>query len=233
MMYTRYRYAADLGAGKRILEVGSGSGQGLGIIARKASLAIGGDFDPRLVAAGGAHYRGRVPFVRLSAEALPFKSGSFDVVLMFEASYYVPDMNQAFDEFARVAGPKGTIVFVNANPERPDFIPSPHSNHYHTADEFRAALETRGFRVSVEGAFRVEEKRFVGKALSTARTVLSRFGLVPRTLWARAILKRLVYGKLQRLPEELPENYAPEGKRWSHAGGPLRDAKVFYVTARR
>jgi SAM-dependent methyltransferase len=233
MMYTRYHQAAQLARGKRVLEVGAGSGQGLGLIAKQAKFTVGGDFDPRLAAAGHAHYGARVPFVRLSAEDLPFRAGSFDMVLLFEAAYYVPSVEKALDEFSRVLSPGGVVMVVNANPERPDFIASPHSHHYHTSDDLRAAMQARGFEVTIEGAYRIEERGTLGKAVSGARQVLSKLGLVPRTLWARAILKRIVYGKLEKLPPEIPENFAPLGERWVHEGGRLPNAKVFYATGRR
>ena len=233
MMYTRYQHAADVARGRRVLEVACGSGQGLGLIGREARFVVGGDVDPKLVCAGGAHYRERIPFVRLSAEALPFAAQSFDVILLFEASYYVERLERALDEFARVLTPEGTIVIVNANPERPDFISSPQSHHYHTTDELRSLLKSRSFESQVEGAFRIEEGGLVSRIVSTARTALANVGLVPRTLWARALLKWVVYGRLQKLPPELPEGFAPVAQRWTHGGGPLRNAKVFYVTARR
>lgn len=158
MMYTRYWVASRLAAGRRVLEVGCGAGQGLGLVGSAAERVVGGDYSKPLLLGGRAHYGSRFPLVCLSAESLPFASATFDVVLCFEASYYVPNMARAFQEIARVLRPAGTVLFVNANPERPDFITSPHSTHYHTADEFRAALGWLGLKVEVEAAFPLEER---------------------------------------------------------------------------
>src|SRR5438132_156679 len=62
---------------------------------------------------------------------------------------------------------------------------------------------------------------------------LEALGLVPRTLHGRARLKRLVYGKLERLPAELPDDFAEVYSRVQLAGGPATGFKVIYVTGRK
>jgi hypothetical protein len=233
MIYNRYRYAADLAQGVRALEVGCGSAQGFGLVGRRTSFLAGGDLNPQLLSIAQEHYGSRYPFLRLRAEALPFTDGSFDLILMFEASYYLPRLQDALDEFSRVLAPRGIIVVVNANPERPDFIPSPYSHRYHTADEFATLLTSRGFSVTAEGAFPIDSTGPLAHLKTKARQILTRLGLVPSTLGARALLKRLVSGPLKVLPSEIPDGYAEMVERRAHAGGALRDCKVFYVTAVR
>ncbi len=227
MMYTRYAVGARLADGKRVLELGCGAGQGLGLLDAMAGLTVGGDYSEALLGNGRAHYGDRVPLVRLSADCLPFTQGAFDVVLFFEASYYVRDMRSAFEELNRVLRPGGTVLFVNANPERPDFIPSPHSVHYHSADEFRTALEELGMAVTLEGAFAVGDSSTGGARW--ARWLLRTLGLVPKTLAGRARLKRLVHRNLREVPPELPPSFAREAERFPLAPGPARGFKVLYV----
>ena len=229
MLYTRYAVAAEAARGRRTLELGCAAGQGLGLLRANATQVTGADYSPVLLRSGRRHYGDRVPLVRLTAERLPFRDRSFDLVLFFEATYYVPDMDRALDEIARVLAPGGLVMFVNANPERPDFIASPHSTHYHTADEFRAALQRRGMAVRTEGAFPVGPAR--SSALSRlARNTLNALGLVPKTLRGRARLKRLLYGRLPEVPAELPPDFAALEPRVAVAPGPVRDFKVIYVT---
>jgi len=239
MMYTRYAVGAQLAGGKRVLELACGGGNGLGLLGARTRSLVGGDFSPALLRQAGSHYRARFPLVRLSAEALPFRAGAFDLVLFFEASYYVPDMERAFDEVTRVLAKGGTVLLVNANPERPDFITSPLSVHYHSADEFRAALERRRFTVITEGAFPTETRQpgatshLLGLAVSALRRLLQSLRLVPRTLRGRARLKRLIYRDLIPIPAEIPPNFTPVEPRVLVSTGPVRDFKVIYVTARR
>jgi SAM-dependent methyltransferase len=239
MMYTRYAVAAELAVGKRVLELACGGGNGFGLVAAQARSVVGGDFSAPLLRHARAHYGERVPLVRLTAEALPFRAGAFDVVLFFEASYYVPDMNRAFDEGTRVLPPGGTVLFVNANPERPDFITSPHSVRYHTADQFRTALERRGFRVTTEAAFPVQREspglvsRAAGSLVRAARVVLDTLGLVPQTLRGRARLKRLIFRDLATIPPEIPPSFSAVESRVAVAAGPVRHFKVIYIAGRR
>lgn len=238
MMYTRYQVATDLASGKRVLEIGCGAGQGFGLLGREAKVLVGGDVSLALLRSGQRYYQGRFPFAQLSAEALPFRDAAFDLILFFEASYYVPDMQSAFGEIARVLDDGGTVLFVNANPERPDFIRSPHTVHYHTAEEFRAVLGGLGFAVTVESAFPIgptdrDRSLLPARIVVLVRRLLEALRLVPRTLRGRARLKRLVYGKLHELPGELPEGFAPAAPRTRVNSGPVRAFKVIYVLARK
>jgi len=232
MMYTRYHVAAELARGKRVLEVACGSGQGLGLVGRAAAQLIGGDVSRPLLRTAQAHYACRIPLTCLSAERLPFADATFDVVLCFEASYYILHMDETFSEIARVLRPGGTALFVNANPERRDFIKSPHSVHYHTADEFRAALESVGLTVTVEGAFPLGS-RLAGRAVVLARRALEGLGLVPKTLRGRTRLKRIVYRRLREVPSELGPGFATDAPRMAVPRGPVPGFKVIYVTARK
>ena len=234
MLYSRYAHAAAVGRGRRVLEVGCGPGLGLGLMAEHAAAVVGGDLDEGLLAQAKSTYDHEIPLLQLDGQELPFADGSFDVVLFFEGSYYVPDMDRVMDEMARVAAPEGTLLFVNANPERPDFIPSPLSVHYHTAEEFRKGLEARGFKVVVEGAFPLDERGPLARALTLARKVATRLGLIPRTLAGRALLKRLVSGRLIRIPARIGEGFGQPGARQPIAPGATAPGwKVLYVTATR
>ncbi len=239
MMYTRYHVAAELARGKRVLEVACGSGQGLGMVGRAAAQLVGGDVSRPLLRAARAHYGRRVPLARLSAEGLPFAGATFDVILCFEASYYIPHMDETFREIARVLAAGGTALFVNANPERPDFIRSPYSVHYHTADEFRVALESVGLMVTVEGAFPLEGgsrgvgSRLAGRTMFLARRALEALGLVPKTLRGRTRLKRIVYGRLREIPPEVSDGYDQLAPRVPILPGPVAGYKVIYVTGRK
>src|SRR5271155_3905626 len=89
MALTRYTFAAGFCDGERVLEVACGIGQGLGLLVQRAKCVLGGDYDPGLLVAARRHYDARVGLVRLDAEALPFIDHSFDVVILFEAIYYI------------------------------------------------------------------------------------------------------------------------------------------------
>jgi len=234
MLFSRYTYGAEIGARGRILEVGCGPGVGLGLLSASAAFTVGADYDSVLLKRARETYGARIPLVRLDAQRLPFPDGFFDTVLFYEGSYYVPDMELAFDEFLRVLSPGGRTILVNANPERPDFIPSPLSVHYHTAEEFRTALESRGFRVLVEGAYPVEKGTALSHVFVVVRRLARYLGLIPTTLRGRALLKRVLGRKLVSVPSELPRNFVSCVARVSILPGEPADGfKVLYITAER
>jgi ubiquinone/menaquinone biosynthesis C-methylase UbiE len=69
------------------------------------------------------------------AEALPFEDASFDLVFGHAVLHHLPDLGQAFREFARVLRPGGTLVFagepsrtgdrIAAYPKRAAFAAAP------------------------------------------------------------------------------------------------------------
>jgi ubiquinone/menaquinone biosynthesis C-methylase UbiE len=106
--------------GKRVLDVGCGTGRGAADFAAQASFTIGADasLDMLTVAArkvGGAKACG---FSAAYAQQLPFKSESFDVVasLNFLHLFTVDTQRQMIEEMKRVLRPNGILVleFDNA-----------------------------------------------------------------------------------------------------------------------
>jgi len=240
MVYTRYALASELALGRRTLEIGCASGVGLGLLLRTAASAVGGDLHLPMLVTARTHYRDRIPLLQFSASALPFRNASFDFVLFLEATYYVPDLHTALDEIGRVLAPGGTVLFANANPERPDFIRSPHSVHYHSAREFRGLLEMRGFTVEARAAFPLHEaegrglvKEVTSRVLQVVRKVAEALRLVPRTLAGRARIKRLLFGKLLTLPRELPPDFAARETLTPVGAAPVADHKVIYIIGTR
>lgn len=240
MLYTRYAVAAELARGRRTLEIGCASGIGLGLLLRGAELVVGGDVHLPMLQTARAQYGTRVPLTALSATDLPFRDRSFDFVLFMEASYYVRDFNKALAEIGRVLGLDGVLLFVNANPERPDFIRSPHSEYYHSAREFRQLLENSGYEVETSGAFAIADisnrglfKRIADRVLPIARRVGESLNLIPTTLRSRARIKRLLFGKLRTIPRELPRDFAPRGVLTPLKTVTADGHKVIYIVARR
>jgi SAM-dependent methyltransferase len=187
-----------------------------------------------------SHYGTRIPFAQFSATEIPFSDGSFDFVFFMEATYYVREFSRALDEIGRVLASDGMLLFVNANPERPDFIRSPHSEHYHSANEFRQLLEARGYQVETSAAFAMMSGgapgvagRIVGRAVRTTRQAAERLHLVPRTLRGRARIKRLLFSKLRTMPRELPPAFAAREPLTPLGTAPARDHKVIYIIARK
>jgi O-antigen biosynthesis protein len=95
----RYHFAAQLVAGKRVIDLASGEGYGAAILAKHAADVVGVDLDPLAVEHSrrtySAHNLSFVEGSMLDRDTLP--SGGFDVVTCFEAIEHVDDHSGVLD----------------------------------------------------------------------------------------------------------------------------------------
>jgi len=198
MQYFRYRMAAELGQGGTVLEVGCGGGMGLPYLQAQARMVVGGDYTMALLKEA-RHHLPDAPLVRMDAQRLPFRDRSFDVVLLLEMIYYVADQEAAFSECRRVLKPGGKLMVCMPNRDRPDFNPSPYSTRYPNAGEIATLLARAGFDVRTYGAFAVEAASSRDRILGPIRHVAVRYKLIPGSMRAKSMIKRILYGKLPTL----------------------------------
>ncbi len=101
--------AAGIGPGRRVLDVGSGTG-GLAHAARlRGGDVCAVDPDEEMAAATG-RLLGRDAVQVAGLPALPFEDGAFDAVLANFVVNHVPDPRAAARELARVTAPGGRVV---------------------------------------------------------------------------------------------------------------------------
>jgi ubiquinone/menaquinone biosynthesis C-methylase UbiE len=238
MLATRYGFAAERAAGTRVLEIGCAAGVGFGLLLARTPDVFGADYSYPLLRQAHAHYGNRVPLLRCTAQALPYRDASFDLVLLYEAAYYIPDLYMAAVEIQRVLAPGGTLIIVSANPERDGFIASPYSTVYYTASEYAEILTRAGMRPQLYGAFetgssgrqRSEMRVRIETKLRNAATAMH---LIPRTLRGRTIVKRMLGKTLIPVPAELPAGFARMHAPVPIGNGPNPEWKVVYVTGTR
>ena len=134
----RYRFAAQLAKGRRVLDAACGEGYGTAMLAAAgAESAHGVDIDEATVGAAGAKYG--LEFTRADVAALPFGDASFDLVVSFETLEHVPDAARAIGELRRVLAPGGLLVASTPNSDRYLVENEFHTREY-TEAEFRALL---------------------------------------------------------------------------------------------
>jgi SAM-dependent methyltransferase len=130
---SRYRFATQRVAGKRVLDVASGAGFGTQMLRQAGARAVALDYDDEAVAD-----------VRGDATRLPLADATLDVVVSFETLEHVADAQAMVREIRRVLKPGGTLVL--STPNRAFGPPERHTaNPFHiqefTADELRALLQ--------------------------------------------------------------------------------------------
>jgi len=104
-------------AGRAVLEVGCGTGEGLNFLSRLVPGArmTGLDLSPKAIARAEATLaRGEsLRFVHGDAEKLPFDDSSVDVLINIESSHTYPDLGRFLHEAARVLRPGGTLSHID------------------------------------------------------------------------------------------------------------------------
>jgi|SRR5215469_9992794 len=119
---TSHAYQELIGplAGKRILDVGCGTGRGVADFVETARLTIGADASQDMLLTAAEKIKGRsaAGLVRAYAQSLPFPNGYFDVVtsLNFLHLFSLETQTAMIAEMKRVVRPGGIVVleFDNA-----------------------------------------------------------------------------------------------------------------------
>ena len=101
------------GTGKRVLEVGCGTGLLLARFNEFASKATGIDLSEGMLEKAKA--RG-LDVTLASATQLPFADASFDVACSFKVLAHIPAIDDALSEMARVVAPGGYVIAEFYNP---------------------------------------------------------------------------------------------------------------------
>jgi phthiocerol/phenolphthiocerol synthesis type-I polyketide synthase E len=104
--------------GCRVLDVGSGRGGTVALLAERFDAAVTGmDLSPEAVAfCRRTHTHPRVKFEVGDAEHLPFEDGGFDVVTNIESSHTYPNLRAFYVEVARVLRSGGTFLYTDLLP---------------------------------------------------------------------------------------------------------------------
>jgi ubiquinone/menaquinone biosynthesis C-methylase UbiE len=207
-MYTRYRFASEFCLGKEVLEVACGSGQGLGYLANEAKRVVGGDIDGKLLEIASKYYLGRdkIQLEQIDAHQLPFENSSFDVVILYEAIYYLADPEKFVKEAWRVLRKNGILLICTANKDWSGFNPSPYSHRYFSASELFGLFEQDHFiNISLYGDCPVIDKDLKDKLISLIKRMAVNLHIVPKTMKGKEFLKRIFFGRLKELPAEVCE----------------------------
>ena len=207
--YSRYLWAAEYCDGKTVVEVACGTGQGLAVLSDRARVVLGGDYSSDNLRRTRETYEDSVPLLRLDAHHLPLADGSVDVVLLLETLYFLPRPEAFVAEARRVLRPGGRLLISVINKDCWDFNPSPLYPRFFGMPELAQLLAQYGFAVTGFGAFPLDRPSARQRFFHPIKRLAIALHLIPRTVQARRLLKRLVFGKLVQLPREIRPGDAP------------------------
>jgi GT2 family glycosyltransferase/SAM-dependent methyltransferase len=146
--FHRYLWAAQLTAGKRVLDLASGEGFGAALLSEGAATVVGVDIDPTAVEHAQLNYIGsNLEYRTADARDLSqFEDASFHVVVAFELIEHIAEHDVVLGEITRVLTPGGLAIV--STPERSAYDNGPGTeNPFHVRelghDEFDALLGSR------------------------------------------------------------------------------------------
>lgn len=111
----RYRWAAELTAGRRVLDAACGAGWGSALLAAGGAEVVGVDLSPATILDARREHGDRVDFREGDLCDLPLSDGEFDCVVCFEALAHVATPERALDELRRVLRPGGLLLISAPN----------------------------------------------------------------------------------------------------------------------
>jgi ubiquinone/menaquinone biosynthesis C-methylase UbiE len=146
--------------GKRVLDVGAGTGRVSIPLQQSGANVIGLDVSEKMLEKLRKKNR-KIETVVGEAEALPFEDGSFDVVVAAFLIVHLKDSTRFFDEAYRVLKSDGLLLVTNINQKDPPVVKTEEGeivieSYYHRPERVREILESLAF--SIEKEIFVKEK---------------------------------------------------------------------------
>lgn len=204
----RYYWAGGFCQDKEVLEVACGTGQGLGYLAKLARSLKAGDYSEKILKIAQRHFKNRIDLRQFDAQDMPFPDNSFDVVILFEAIYYIPDADKFVSECHRVLRSGGKVLIATANKDLYDFNPSPYTYKYYGTVELNRLFTNQGFSVELFGDTPLDQLSIRQKILRPIKKLASSLHLIPGSMEAKKRLKRIMFGDMVKMPAEIDEGMA-------------------------
>ena len=199
----RYYWAGQYCYGKDIVEAACGTGQGLGYLTGIARSLDAGDYSDEILSIARRHYLDRIALRQFDAQDMPFGDKSKDVIILFEAIYYLPDVERFVRECLRVLRPGGKVLIATANKDLYDFNPSPHSYKYYGVVELNGLFSKYGFETEFFGDTPVDNVSIRQKILRPIKKVAVALDIMPKSMAGKKFLKKIVFGELVKMPAEI------------------------------
>ncbi|MCS7222078.1 MAG: class I SAM-dependent methyltransferase [Anaerolineae bacterium] len=204
----RYSLAAEMAINRRVLEVSCGAGVGLGLFMYTARFVTACDISFPALALARQTIKADVLLVAADAHQLPYPDHSFDLILSFEAIYYLARPRDFLSECHRLLAENGLLLLSTSNPDWLYFVPGPLSVWYPSTSELAALLREAHFTaIQLYGSLPVDKSASqMNQLRAKLRQYALRLDLLRREHFLTRMLKRLAYGPLIPLPPLLPSS---------------------------
>jgi 2-polyprenyl-3-methyl-5-hydroxy-6-metoxy-1,4-benzoquinol methylase len=175
-----YKFIAQIARGRRVLDIGCGTGYGTDYLRQMGAQAVGIDIAKTAVSYAQRQYP-EVRFAMMDAQKLEFPAASFDLVVSTENFEHLHDQAGHIREVRRVLARGGIAFIATPNPEM--FLDAPH-NPYHTHEA--AFAELKAMLAAVFSEVVILENQSVpsserGRQLRSARHAKGEIGILPES----------------------------------------------------
>jgi ubiquinone/menaquinone biosynthesis C-methylase UbiE len=205
-MCQRYYWAKNYCLDKDVLEVACGAGQGLGYLKKFSKSIEGGDYSDEILKTPIEYYGNTISIKQFDAHSLPYGDKSKDVIIIFESIYYLKSFDTFLKECKRVLRKDGILLITTANKDLFDFNPSPFTYKYYGVSELSNILGSNNFDSQFFGDVSTKKISLRQKILRPIKKIAVKLNIVPKSMIAKKILKKLVFGSLVTLPHEIEDN---------------------------
>jgi ubiquinone/menaquinone biosynthesis C-methylase UbiE len=179
-----YRFASNFVAGKRLLDIGGGTGIGHDLLlARGAASVLSLD---QHIASTAQDSDPRVRSVQGDFLTAPFSDATFDVIICLGTLFYLADRDAALAKMFRLLAPGGMLIIncINQRLVRRYFG----MKLEEIDDKFSAAYDEPGLRALIQSHFHAEPTLYVQQPVPFSPTLFGAlaFWLLPLTWpWRR------------------------------------------------
>ncbi len=134
-----YSYAASLASGKRVLDVGCGTGYGADLLAQTASSVLAVDNSPSAIDYCRQHYsRPNLEYRVEDASSLSLDA-QFDLVISFQVIEHLPGPEDFLRRLKDHTAPGGVVVVTTPNVRNPE---PTSGNPFHVSEMNRRQMQT-------------------------------------------------------------------------------------------
>lgn len=202
MHSSSYLFAEQYCQGKRVLDLGCGSGYGVNKLSSTAKSIIGVDISNDAICFAREAYQGEnIEFETISPdERLPFSENSFDVILSFQVIEHVANTIHYLKEADRVLSPGGTVIIITPDRKHRLFPKQRPWNRWHLREYSPEALKNE-----VEAVFEVIKMLRMGArdeiaSIETRRYLWTKLATLPFTLpGTPEFIRRIALNTLHKL----------------------------------
>lgn len=205
----RYSWAKSfVSLEKDVLEIACGPGIGSKCLDEFSKSYYGIDIDEELI----NFAKHNNPKINFSVSNIDkdriLKNKKFDLIIFFEAIYYIDDINKFFEKIENLLKDGGQLLICSANKNLKDFNKSQFSKSYYDAKDISEILNNKSLKITESfGGYSIDRAGLRQFILRPIKIIAAKLNLIPKSMENKLFLKKLFYGNRM---VEIPNSIEPD-----------------------